>query len=183
MKRVLLTAAVALLIPSLVGAWTPTVGVYFDGKLTYTPAAPFTIFRADLVITHSPEYYVTGIEYSLVTPDPTKFGIINWEFPPNYVQQLGDPFNGHAITYWPPLTGVPLGYDLLVTYNCMAFAPCHDMWNFPIVVSADPRSGYLRGTYAPYNDKFYPIGLTSYLCPEGIGVEEESWGAIKSMYR
>jgi len=185
MKRVLLTAAVALLIPSLVGAWTPTMGVYFSGKLTYTPDAPYHSFLASLVIVQS-DYYVTGVEYSLVTPnDPThtQLGIISATYPPNFSLEIGTPFDGHALTFWPPMTGYPDGYDLLVTYEFMTFEPCSQMWDYPIVVSADPSSGELRGTYAPDNDLFDIIGLTSYLCIDQIAVEEGSWGAVKSMYK
>jgi hypothetical protein len=184
MKRVLLTAAVALLIPSLVWAWTPTLGVYFDGKLTYTPDAPFHAFAASLVIVQS-AYYVTGVEYSLVTPNDlghAQFIITGWHFPPNYSVEIGNPFDGHAITFWPPMTGYPEGYDILVTYDCLTMQPCSQMWDYPIVVSPDPTSGELRGTYAPDNDLFDIIGLTSYLCIDQIAVEEGSWGAIKSMY-
>lgn len=186
MKRVLLTAAVALLIPSLVGAWTPTLGVYFDGKLHYTPHSPFNEFKAHLFIVQS-DYYVTGIEYSLVTPNDlvhAQFTILpEIDYPPNYSVHLGDPFSGHAITFWPPLTGYPEGYDLMATYTCLTLVPCSQMWDYPIVVSPDPSSGELRGTFAPDNEFFQVIGLTSYLCIDQIAVQEGSWGAIKSMYR
>lgn len=184
MKRVLLTAAVALLIPSLVGAWTPTVGVYVDGYLTYTPDGPFVPFLASLVIVQN-EYYVTGIEYSLVTPsDPAhgQFVITGYDYPPSYSVHLGNPWDGHAITFWPPLTGFPTGYDVCVTYECITMVECVDMFDYPIVVAPDPGSGYLRVSYGDDNDLLEVIGLTSYLCPAGIGVEEGSWGAIKSMY-
>lgn len=57
------------------------------------------------------------------------------------------------------------------------------MIDYEIVVGPHPDSGFLRGTYAPDNDFFDIIGLTSKLCPEEpVAVEEESWGAVKSMY-
>ena len=184
MKRVLLTV-VALLIPSILMAATATVGVYFNGTLTASPEQ-FTYFKGSLYIVQS-ELYVTGLEYSLVTPnDPDHLQVSmspEYTYPPNHALALGDPWTGHSITYWPPLTGYPEGYDLLVTYEFFTVAECVDMPDYPIVVSADPDSGYLRGTYAPDNDFFEIIGLTSFLCPESIATEEESWGAIKSMYR
>ena len=185
MKRVLLTVAVALLIPSILIAATPTVGVYFEGSLAYTPNAPGQEFFAGLYIVQN-EYYVTGIEYSLVTPDDpthTQFFILEMTYPPNFALALGDAWNGHAVSYWPPLTGYPEGYDLLVKYSCMTSVPCSQMRDYSIVVSAHPDSGFLRGTFSPDNDTFEAVGLTSYLCPQGIGTEEESWGAIKSMFR
>jgi hypothetical protein len=185
MKRVLLTIA-ALLIPSILMAAPVTMGVYFDGSLAYTPTAgPGVPFVGALYIVQN-EYYVTGVEYSLVTPnDPAhaQFIITGYSYPPSHALTLGDAFNGQSITFWPPLTGYPDGYDLLVTYECRALVPCSQMWDYPIVVSANPDSGFLRGTYSPNNDFFDITGLTSFLCPESIGTEEESWGAIKSMYR
>jgi hypothetical protein len=183
MKRVLLTVAVALLIPSAVFAFTPMVGVYFDGSLAYTPAAPYTPFVAALYIIQS-EYYVTGLEYALETPmDPThlQFSILGYNYPPNHALALGDAFAGHSITYWPPLTGYPTGTDLLVTYECMVFAPCEDMWDYPIIVGVSPDSGFLRGTYTPDNEFFDIVGLTSHLCPTEVATEESSWGAIKNL--
>ena len=186
MKRVLLTVAVALLIPSILAAAPATVGVYFNGSLAYTPTGlPGEPFVGALYIVQN-EVYVTGLEYSLVTPnDPghTQFIITGYTYPPSHRLTLGEVWGGHSVTYWPPLTGYPDGYDLLVTYECRVLAPCDQMWDYPIVVSAHPDSGYLRGTYAPDHEFFDIIGLTSIVCPLEYGTEEESWGAIKSMYR
>jgi hypothetical protein len=186
MKRVLLTVAVALLIPSILMAAPVTVGVYFDGSILYTPTgAPGDPIKAALYVVQS-EYYITGVEYALATPDGNFF-ITGYTYPPNHALALGDAVNGHSITYWPPLTGYPLGYDLLVTYECRFLATCGSVVNYPIHVVANPDSGYLRGTYSPNNDFFDIIGLTSYLCPDQeeppVGTEEKSWGTIKSMYR
>ena len=182
MKRVLLTVAVALLIPSILMAAPVTMGVYFEGSLAYTPPGePGTAFKGSLYIVQS-DYYVTGVEYSLIVPS-ADWVITGYNFPPSHALSLGDAINGHSITYWPPLTGYPDGYDLLVNYECVILAPCSQMTNYTIEVGPHPDSGYLRGTYSPDNDFFDVIGLTSYLCPEGVAVDEESWGAIKSMYR
>lgn len=182
MKRVLLTVAVALLIPSILMAAPVTVGVYFEGSLAYTPpSSPGQSFMGSLYMIQN-EYYVTGMEYSLITPD-VNFIINGYSYPPSHALALGDAFNGHSITYWPPLTGYPDGYDLLVNYECYFTSNCSQVSNYTIEVGPHPDSGYLRGTYSPDNEFFDIIGLTSWLCPEGVGTEEESWGAIKSMYR
>jgi hypothetical protein len=66
MKRVLLTVAVALLIPSILMAAPVTVGVYFDGSLVYTPTGgPSTSFKASLYMIQN-DYYVTGVEYARI---------------------------------------------------------------------------------------------------------------------
>jgi hypothetical protein len=184
MKRVLLTVA-ALLIPSILMAAPATVGVYFDGTLTGTTPGAYTPFKASLYIVQS-EYYVTGVEYGLTTPnDPghVQMFIMGYTYPPSHALTIGDAWTGQSLTYWPPLTGYPTGYDLLVTYELMTSVECVDMPDYPIVVGPSPDSGFLRGTYSPNNDFFEIVGLTSYLCPESIATEEESWGAIKSMYR
>jgi hypothetical protein len=181
MKRVLLTLAVALLIPSILMAAPVTVGVYFDGSLAYTPQNQSQPFLGSLYMIQN-DYYVTGVEYSLITPD-YNFVIAGYSYPPSYSLSLGDAFNGHSIVFWPPLTGYPEGYDLLVNYECYLVAPCSQATNYTIVVGPHPDSGFLRGTYSPNNDFFEIVGLTSWLCPDGIATEEESWGAIKSMYR
>jgi hypothetical protein len=183
MKRVLLTVAVALLIPSILMAFTPTIGVYFDGKLTYSPPGIGIPFTAHLYLVQD-GYEMTGVEYQLFTPD-NNFIIdpLNGVFyPPGTSVALGDPLSGHSITYWPPLTGFPEGYDRLATYECVVLFECGPVANYTIVVGPHPDSGYLRGTYTPDNEFVELIGLTSYLCPEGVGTDEESWGAIKSMY-
>ncbi len=186
MKRVLLTVAVALLLPGMLVAANPTAGVFFDGFLTYDPT-PITNFKGQLYIVQD-TYYVTAIEYALYTPtDPghTQLFLMGVTYPENHVLEMGDPWGGHSITYFPPLTGYPNGYDLLCTYTFMTAVPCSEMEKgaypgYPIVVGPHPVTGELRGTYAPNAELFDIDGLTSLLCAE-IAVEPSSWGAIKSM--
>jgi hypothetical protein len=181
MKRVLLTVAVALLIPGLLGAAPATMGVYVDGKLHYTPAAPLSFFDMYLYLVQS-DYFVTAVEYQLVRPNGN-FVLTGVSYPDNFSIELGDPLSGHAITFWPPMTGYPTGYDLLATYHCMTLLPCENMPNYPLTIGVNPGSGELRGTYSPDNDFFSIIGLTTYLCPDGVANEAGSWGTIKSLYR
>lgn len=53
MKRVLLTVAVALLIPGMLMAQVPTLGVYFASGKLHTSPVPFTPFNAYLYIVQS----------------------------------------------------------------------------------------------------------------------------------
>lgn len=184
MKRGLLIVAFALIIPSILAASPITVGVYYEGGLTCMPplgpGMPVP-FEMHLYMLQS-EYNMTAIEYSLAVP--ALFSIQGWTLPATGQAELGDPIGGHSVTYWPPLNGFPAGYDLLVTYECVVFAEtCEQLgWNSEIVVTAHPDTGFLRGTYVG-GEKIGLLGLTSYLCPQGIGTEEESWGAIKALYR
>lgn len=185
MKRVLLMLTMALLIPGVLSA-EPTVGLYFDvGVMGYNPSGPYTAFEVYLYI-HDAAYYVTGFEYQLLTPDdPDRdyFGITEIIYPEYVSVDLGHPFSGHAITFWPPLGGYTPGYNLMCTFMCYTTVECGQIQDYRLVIAPHPDSGELRSTYAPDNEYFYPIGLTSVLCPSQIATEAESWGAIKSLYK
>jgi hypothetical protein len=187
MKRALLILTVAILFPGIVGAQS-TVGVNFvsPGSIYYSPVDEemFTAY----VYLHNAEYYITGIEYQLLTPmDPDHSQIMLGEItlPDNASLQIGHPFTGHAIAYWPPLNGFMSAYCLMVSYTFYAPAGCgpEDLQNYPLVIGPHPDSGELQCTYAPDNYSFYPIGMTAIICPVGTSVREGSWGAIKSLYR
>ncbi len=97
MKRVLLTVAVALLIPSILMAAPVTLGVYFEGSLAYTPQSPSTTFLGGLYIVQS-DYYVTGVEYQSV-----QAGLQSGSDHPGHIRpithcDIGDPFGGHSVT-------------------------------------------------------------------------------------
>lgn len=187
MKKVLLLLTAVLLVPGLLSAQA-TMGVYFEGGgMAYSPVAP--VFEGTMYL-HNADYYVTAVEYILATPlDPghALVMLIGTSYPDNMSVELGDPFDlilGHSLTYWPPLNGYTPGYNLLATYTFfMPGGPCVGIVDYPLVVAANPSSGYLRGTYHPDNLTFPIIGLTSILCPDLVAVEEESWGAIKSLYK
>jgi hypothetical protein len=196
MKRVLLTIAVALLIPSILAAAPVTVGLYYEGGLTVTPPGPFINFEVGLYIVQS-EYDITAIEYNLEITDavgtvldpaagPLRYDQVSKVLPPKAQAEIGNPFDptqGHSITYWPPMNGFPNGYDLMCTYEFYLFATdCSQIYNYHIDVVPNPGSGYLRATYLPDAETVDLVPLTLWVCPDGIGVEEQSWGAIKSMY-
>lgn len=182
MRRTLLMVVVILAVPVVVGAWGPRMGLFLAGKMHYFPE-PFTLFDVGLYIIQD-EYYITAVEYRLETPtDPshTLFVVVDVTYPPNHSIELGDPLTGHAITYWPPCTGFPDGYDLLCTYTCLTLNQCIVMPDYPLVIGPHPDSGELRATYAPDNDFVEIIGLGSYLCPEYIDTDNDSWGSIKAL--
>jgi hypothetical protein len=197
MKRVLLTVAVALLIPGVLMAQAepPYMGLYYDGVHSVTPAGfgPFETFKVYLVLVQWHGYYVKGVEFALYTPDDDTYGtprrivIDNAIMPSNFQISTGNSiWTDMAYTYYPPFTGYPDGFDVLATYECWMTHECYteNLWNYRVVVGPNQDSGYLRGTEGPANELFDIRGLTFYLCPEGpIATEEESWGAIKAMYR
>ncbi len=183
--------AVALLLPGVLSA-QGLIGIYFDVPpdaapevMHHYPTAGGT-FTGYLYVLNA-EYYITGIEYQLLTPnDPTHVGIMLFEVVlPSGAMQIGAPFTGHSIAYWPPLNGYMPGYNLMATYTFYAEYDCYTgaLDDYPMVVGPHPATGELRGTYSPENDYFYPVGLTSIICPVETANKEESWGAIKSLYR
>jgi hypothetical protein len=184
MKRALLIISVMLLFPGIVAA-EGTVGVFFDGPYVMTHCPETGEWFTAYLYMHAAEYYITGIEYQLLTPmDPGHTMIMMGpvEYPDNSTLQLGDPFSGHTITYWPPLNGYMPGYNLLCSFTFYA-AAAGGLEEYPLVIGPHPDTGELRATYYPNNLYFYPAGLTSLLCPTVTATEEESWGAIKSLYR
>ena len=184
MKKMISALAIMILIPGMLMA-CPTLGVYYGGRLHYDPVGPYTQFELYLYIVHW-EHFVTAVEYQLVTPtDPShaSFLILGVTYPPNQSLFLGNPFIGHSITFWPPVTGYPDGYDLLATYTCLTVVPCEQMYDYPLVIGPHPDSGKLRGTFYPDNDMFKITGLTTYLCLNEISVAGDSWGVIKSLYK
>ena len=190
MKRVLLAITLALLIPGMLSG--QTLGYYFDwqppGQMAYTPA-PFSFFDVYLYLHNSGHDFISAIEYQLVTTEaiPLLFQISEVSYPANMSAELGDPWIGHAISYWPPLDGLNPGYNEMCHYKCFTTEPCGvaGLVNFPLVVGPHPDSGEVRGTYWTEGDHFlFDIdGLTSWICPDPTTVEEKSWGAIKSLYK
>ena len=184
MKKMILTLAIIFLIPGMLMA-CPTMGVYHRGRLHYDPVGPFIQFELELYIVHW-EHFVTAVEYQLLTPtDPSHsmFLILGVTYPPKQSLMLGNPFGGHSITFWPPCSGYPDGYDLLATYICLTVVPCEQMYDYPLVVAPHPDSGELRGTFYPDNEMFKIAGLTTHLCLHEVSVTGDSWGAIKSLYK
>jgi hypothetical protein len=192
MKRALLILAVALLLPGVLSAQDALVGVFFDVPPGEAPSVMHyypeeMVAFTGYLYSMNADYYITGIEYQLQTPmDPTHIGIMlsTWEVPEGALQ-IGNPFDGHAIAFWPPLNGYMPGYNLMATYTFYAACGCFTgaIEDYPMTVGPHPVSGELWGTYSPDDEYFYPIGLTSIICPVGVANQEESWGAIKSLYR
>lgn len=188
-KKLLLACAAILLVPGVASA--AAVGCYFgfSPDVMSSSPVPFSFFDV-YVFLHGADYYVTAVEYRLATPlDPTHsfFGITGVTYPDNVTVVLGDPFAGHSLAFWPPMNGFVPGYNLICKLTCVTFASCASdggvLVDYPLVIGPNPESGEVRGAFAPDNELFPIVGLTSVLCPEQIGTQEESWGAIKSLYR
>jgi len=194
MKKLLLLFLAVFVIPGIVSA-EALVGVFVDGKIFYSPAA-LTPFNAYLYILQD-EYEVTGIQYSLTTPTDPGHGnllLVDFDFPYNHSVDIGDPWNGHAVSYNPPVSCYPNGYGMLVKYEFMILDDCYnnngDLVDYRLDVVGHPDSGLehpvyggLYATSAPDHEGFPVTGLQTYFCPFEVDAQERSWGAIKSMYK
>lgn len=176
MKRRLIyvaIATIALCALAAAGAHAiPTMGIYFSapgcGEHQFLQPEPFVFFPAYLYICDA-DHFVTAVEYQIQTPNDPSHGlfiIVETSLPNRKVLTLGDPFQGHAITFWPPLDGFTDRYNFICAYNCLTLAPCSDpvMYDYQIVVGPDPRSGHLRGAYYPDHELFDIVGMWSTLC-------------------
>lgn len=164
----------------------PTLGVYFDpwpGKMHIEVECEH-IYHAYLY-GHNIDCMLTAVEYELDMP--ADLSVILTTYPPEYQIHMGSATTGHSITYWPPLNGWTPGYNILATYSILAQDCCTwhggTLVDKPMVIIVHPKGGQVAGTCYPDNAIFDFIGLTSTICPEVISVEEQSWGAIKALYR
>ena len=203
MKRALLMLLAILVIPGMLMA-TSQLGVYQqdnEGNLAIRPPAAGVMFTCYLYIVNNDER-VVGIQYKLDTPTTIETGIapefmlISWAAPDGHtIVDIGNPWTGHSVGYDYPVSCYPHGYAIMLKYTFMAVLDCYTeggdtLLDFMIDVVGDPTAppdpifGSLYGVYAPNMDSFGIDGLTSVVCPgPGTPNKEESWGAIKSMYR
>lgn len=180
-------ALLVLLIPAAMVA-APTLGIYFTGvpgEMRYFPSFSGETFYG-YIYGHNIDCYLTAVEYMLEVP--AGIYVTDVEYPKNYQIHMGDPLTGHSVAYFPPFNGFVPGYNMLLTIEFIALEYCMQdggtLLNAPVVIVAHPGSGIIAYTCYPDMGISEFVGLTSLLCPEEwIGVEEESWGAIKALYK
>jgi hypothetical protein len=185
--RSIAIAALLLLVPAVLFGGQ-TIGAYFSytpNQMYYSPQ-PFEPMTA-YIYGHALNCFTSGIEFAVQLPA----GVVmtGWSVPEGSLT-LGDPINGLAATYFPPLNGFDPGYNLLATVQLMTLPEGACLWyggmtvNAPLRIVADPRSGAALPRQSCYPDMnlIEVIGLTSIICPEMIATEESSWGAIKSLF-
>ncbi|MBD3179911.1 MAG: hypothetical protein GF417_10090 [Candidatus Latescibacteria bacterium] len=204
MKRVLLVLTAILVIPGMLMA-DSSLGVYFDNGQLYIKQGdvpPYgQTFNGYLYI-YAPhevrtfQYQLLGPQEYSGTPATCAPMLLSVEFPWNFSLEIGDPLGGHAVSYNPQLPCYGNGFDLAMTYTFMMppGCTCADILNFNISIGPAPTSfamphpeyGGLYGIYDTFGESdiaFDIDGMTSTICIEETDAEEESWGAVKSMYR
>lgn len=182
--RAAIIAMMILLLPAALFAGG-SIGVYFTyipGQMHYSPT-PFEQFTG-YVYAFNSGCFLDAAEFRITVPAGlvvSGFGI------PEGSLSLGDPINpGLSVTYWPPLSGFDPGYNLLCTLNFFAPVWCYSsggtLIDAPIAVVPTLDSGLLQYSCWPENYLVPFTPYTSILCPEMVGTQDASWGAIKSLF-
>lgn len=168
---------------------TPTIGIYFTevpGQMIYNLEDPggYEVFDVH-IYAHNVDCMLSAVEYKIELPPDIVVG--ETSYPPEASVFMGDVLTGHTIAYAPALDGTSSASLYLCTVQLLALNNCWYVGGIyqdtPMIVVPHPGSGYLRGTCAPEHATFEIQGMTSILCPDMIGVETKSWGAIKSLFR
>jgi hypothetical protein len=185
MKAIVIAAILLLLLPAALFA-EGTIGVFFDGPQMHYYPQELEEF-VGYVYAHAAPCQLTAVEFMVEIPMGILPGVV--EVPEGSLI-LGSPTTGLSITYWPPLDIYETGYVLLASIPFLATDVCiqcggtlADEHMQIVPVDRYPLPPFLGGTCWPGNEKVEMVGLTSIICPQYIAVEEESWGAIKSLFR
>ena len=165
----LLTALMMFIPPAAVELQASSVVLLSDknGPL-FKPDGTYEPFNAYLYISDAC-YQITGLEYQLIMdpqhahPNEAVY-LLDYSLPGDNILDIGDPLSGHAVAFQIPLDGCS-GPQLVCTMTMMTTLDCSQIQAFPLKIGPNPDSGYLRGTYLPDHDYFYPDGLESLLCP------------------
>jgi hypothetical protein len=184
--RAALIALIVVIFPAALFA-NPLMGIWFDYRagMTYSPA-PHESF-VGYVYADNVACYLSAVEFA-VSPLPPTIYYDGFTVPEGSLL-IGDPITqaGVSITYFPPLNGFFPGYNEL----CKLYFTAEEDWcyqyggtlvNLPLAIIPHAETGLIQGACFPEGNLFEFTGLTSILCPHEIGVKNESWGAIKSLF-
>ena len=175
-------AMLILLLPAALFAG-PTMGVFFTyspGEMHYCPVQ-FEEFNG-YIFSQNAGCVLNAVEFRVQMP--SGISIDGWDFPPGTID-LGAPGSGLTLAFWPPMDGSYPGYNLLCTLHLFASRGCvgtNPIYDAPVKIVGHPDTGLIQGSCFPENELFEFTGLTSIICPHLIGVEDKSWGAIKSLF-
>lgn len=189
MKR-LIIALLLILLPAGLYA-IPSIGMYFSydptnpGQGHYEPN-PGELFSGFIYV-HNWGCFMTAAEFLVDIPPSTPIIYNGFEVPEGFLN-LGDPQAGISLTWWPPRSDFEEPYYLICTIKFFAAEGCLSLEqgsvaDLPISILPHPVSEGILGVCWPDNALFDLVGHAGYICPLAIGVEEKSWGAIKSLFR
>jgi hypothetical protein len=186
MKKVLavvLAAAFVGVVSFNVNAQVPNAAVYFDDG-TYAqqqkdcPNAPVgTVLDHLNVVLNNVNSYVSAVEFSVSYP-----AAISWLGDTHSTPlHLGFSPSGVAISWALPQNafGPMLAMQAQFVWMCDG---CGGFDNSPVTVGPHGTTGFLRAVGWPNNNLIDLVGGTALICPLGVPTEEQTWGAIKSLY-
>lgn len=177
MKRVLVIAAVLMVMGSLAYAQTPNVQVVYDeGYTTQTLSCAQGEIHIAYIVARNFNAFISAIEYNV------EYGVGVQKFGEIPVSELvigstDDYTNGFQVAWDLPQNAYQPVLTHMVSVKCLA--GCFDT---PITVIPNVLTGFVRATNYPDNDFVYGIGLTSIVCPETIPTENSTWGGVKALY-
>lgn len=174
------TALFLVLLMPVAAIAEPAIGFYFDLDASVnTLTDPVPMEATDgYIFAKGFDCYITAAEFMVQYP-----AALIWtgeEYTSSI--SMGQTSTGVSLSWWPPMDGWNPGYNLLATVHFVLTGDCAAMGSdLPIAVLPHPDTGLIQGAMWPDNVLFEAVGLAATICPSSIGVEEESWGAIKSM--
>jgi len=186
MKKVLavvLAAAFVGVVSFNANAQVPNASVYFDNgtfaqQQKDCPNAPVgTVLDQVYVVLNNVNAFISAVEFGISYPAATIW-VGDVHSTPLF---LGTSPTGVAISWNIPQNafGPFLAMSANILWGCNG---CAGYENSPITVINHGVTGQLRAVGWPNNDLINLVGGTSLVCPNAVPVEEQTWGAIKSLY-
>jgi hypothetical protein len=126
--------------------------------------------------------FVAAVDYQLILPPALLFVSDGYPDVPGGSLNLGDSYNGNAVSYGLPRNGfAPI---LVVTVSTLWTGQCDCASGpMPLVVGGYP--GKTSPAFVRYPDylEFSAVGMTSLLCPGPVATKSTTWGGVKALYR
>jgi hypothetical protein len=157
---------------------SPFIAVYFDQAYqteAKNPCPGIGVFDNLYIALVNANVFVSGVEFAVNYP-PQLTWVADLNTPPVTV---GNTPNGISMGFALPQNGFSAleVCQVLVMWNCDGCS----VFNVPVVVTANPNTGFLGFTDFPNYSLFPAVGLTSLICAT-VPTEETTWGKVKSLY-
>ena len=180
MQKVLLFTFVLALCAGMANAQMPYISVYFDQFLVQqtTVCSGVGAIGTWYVAAKNFNTMLSGAEFAIQYPSAVTF--------------LKDE-NTPPVTFGNTASGISMGFPVAqkgaypillctsqVLWNCDS---CADQYvNNTVTVVANPHTGFLGCTDYPWFNMIPCVGLTAYICPIVVPLEETTWGGVKALY-
>ncbi len=168
-------------------AQVPFFQVYFDddsnGSYGETQAycgAPLASQNLYLVLLNA-NTFVVAVDYQVSFPPALLFVSDNYPTVPGGSLNLGDSFQGNAVSYGLPRSGFsPM---LVTTMSTLWTGQCDCATPSPLAAGGYPGKSSPAFVRWPDYVEFAAVGMTSLLCPGPVSTRSTTWGSVKALYR